>query len=437
MKFNLLGFSQDKVMQYNNAHPKNRLDAVDLFILNWFINFSCSKNKKGGCAMQIFKKNTPDGDKTFYRVKYNGLLTEFPIFNATSTKAISNRFTKYVTGGLMAREVFRGKASKNRGGAAVAFCLTNEFNLLYDKDEYTKQKDNIKNTSNTTNINNSLLSKPTLPQHKESNISNNNNNSNNKNYNKETLGSNKTTRQNALDKKIDGNQTYCQSTLDGNKSSCQKALDGNQTSRPYNDPSTIDNTYTKKDTHTNECANECVRSLFQEWSKIGIAENESEFIESYKRLRNWNKLKLSDKQIKDAIHNYALVCNSPNSWWSSRQSFSNFCNYNTIYRFCNGTFQESKYLKKQNWYQNTSNNYKKQQVQSNKNNGYDNNCNNYSNNTNTDIEQYEPKYSTIGKHYNTVEEGLRLIGWSEEKIKEYATDIQEAKKYYQDESYAA
>lgn len=84
MKYTIEGFSQEKLVQLS-------LDTADALILRWFVDFSGSGNMK-----RIFFNNT-----IYYLVLYKGILEDLPILGITSTKAIGNRFDKYVQKGLL------------------------------------------------------------------------------------------------------------------------------------------------------------------------------------------------------------------------------------------------------------------------------------------------------------------------------------------------
>ncbi len=79
MKFTYMGFSQQKLIEYN-------LDLIDAAILRYFIDFKDS----GSMAIEIV------GEEALYWVKYEALIAEAPILNIKSNDAMRRRFRKLV-----------------------------------------------------------------------------------------------------------------------------------------------------------------------------------------------------------------------------------------------------------------------------------------------------------------------------------------------------
>lgn len=300
MKYTLLGNDQNALITYNKAHPSAKLDFMDLFILDWFINFTHAQ-KNGRCAMQTFVTGDKDGiNQVFYRVKYEAVIAEFPFAEIGSVRAIADRFAKYTEGGLLEKKVFHIK--NNRGGTATAFAIKGLYELQYSDES-------INNINNDTNIEN--------------------NNDNDNNDNNETKPN---------------TQSPTQSTIDTKQTSSQSDIETKQTSSALRRSSYYKDSLTIKDSHTSACVKKC----FDEWNKIKLHDEYddfNDFASIYQNAKQYFIDDMSDDEILTAIKNYKQVRALPNSWWGNKQTFENFCK-NTIRRFYEKNFCLDDYIKK-------------------------------------------------------------------------------------------
>ena len=104
MKYTICGFNQQKLFEYS-------LDINDAQILRWLIDFAAT-----GKMRKLIENNT-----VYYLVNYEAIICAFPIMGITSTKAIANRFEKYVKCGLLQKTVRKGGAFS---GTATLFAIT-------------------------------------------------------------------------------------------------------------------------------------------------------------------------------------------------------------------------------------------------------------------------------------------------------------------------
>lgn len=95
MKFTIEGFSQEVAVKLG-------LDAVDLVLLRWLVDFY----NTGVMEMHIF------GDKHFFWVHYETILTEMPILWITNKVSLGRRFKRMVKSGLMEFRVFEGAGNR-------------------------------------------------------------------------------------------------------------------------------------------------------------------------------------------------------------------------------------------------------------------------------------------------------------------------------------
>lgn len=104
MKYTICGFNQQKLFEYS-------LDINDAQILRWLIDFAAT-----GKMRKLIENNT-----VYYLVNYEAIICAFPIMGITSTKAIANRFEKYVKCGLLQKTVRKGGTFS---GTATLFAIT-------------------------------------------------------------------------------------------------------------------------------------------------------------------------------------------------------------------------------------------------------------------------------------------------------------------------
>ena len=123
MKYTICGFNQQKLFDY-------KLDINDAQILRWLIDFAAT-----GKMRKLIENNT-----VYYLVNYEAIICAFPIMGITSTKAIANRFEKYVNCGLLQKTVRKGGAFS---GTATLFAITSLVgDMIYDeKSEQTNSKE--------------------------------------------------------------------------------------------------------------------------------------------------------------------------------------------------------------------------------------------------------------------------------------------------------
>ena len=113
MKYTICGFSQQKLFDYG-------LDINDAQILRWLIDFAATGKMK-----KLIENNT-----VYYLVNYEAIICAFPIMGITSTKAIANRFEKYVNCGLLQKTVRKGGSFS---GTATLFAITSLVgDMIYD-----------------------------------------------------------------------------------------------------------------------------------------------------------------------------------------------------------------------------------------------------------------------------------------------------------------
>lgn len=114
MKYTICGFNQQKLFEY-------KLDVNDAQILRWLIDFAAT-----GKMRKLIENNT-----VYYLVNYEAIICAFPIMGITSTKAIANRFEKYVNCGLLQKTVRKGGVFS---GTATLFAITSLVGeMIYDE----------------------------------------------------------------------------------------------------------------------------------------------------------------------------------------------------------------------------------------------------------------------------------------------------------------
>lgn len=131
MKYTICGFNQQKLFDY-------KLDINDAQILRWLIDFAAT-----GKMRKLIENNT-----VYYLVNYEAIICAFPIMGITSTKAIANRFEKYVNCGLLQKTVRKGGSFS---GTATLFAITSLVgDMIYDeKSEQNSSKEAENKTDST------------------------------------------------------------------------------------------------------------------------------------------------------------------------------------------------------------------------------------------------------------------------------------------------
>ena len=112
MKYTIEGFDQKQLISYS-------LDACDALILRWFIDFSVSGKMK----------KTIRGRKIFYLVRYQSIIDDLPILGIENPRNIGRRFDKFVSCGLLEKEIIREGT-----GTQTIFCPTDKVNALSYKE---------------------------------------------------------------------------------------------------------------------------------------------------------------------------------------------------------------------------------------------------------------------------------------------------------------
>ena len=147
MKYTICGFNQQKLFDY-------KLDINDAQILRWLIDFAAT-----GRMRKIIENNT-----IYYLVNYEAIICAFPIMGITSTKAIANRFEKYVKCGLLQKTIRKGGSFS---GTATLFAITPLIgDMIYDeKSVETSSKENEKKNfdKNQTSCRNEEKQAPAEP----------------------------------------------------------------------------------------------------------------------------------------------------------------------------------------------------------------------------------------------------------------------------------
>ncbi len=135
MKYTICGFSQDKLYEY-------QLDINDAMILRWLIDFAATGKMK-----KLIENNL-----IYYLVNYEAIICAFPIMGITSTKAIANRFEKYVKAGLLLKTIKKGGSFS---GTATLFSITSLVgDMIYDNTKpQSKAEINISDKNQTSSRN--------------------------------------------------------------------------------------------------------------------------------------------------------------------------------------------------------------------------------------------------------------------------------------------
>ena len=162
MKYSILGFNQEKVLQFQREEMHNgkakliSIDVIDLIILREISDFM---NRK-----RIIKYIVDD--KTFCYVKYSVIIDDLPIINIKQ-QALVDRLDKLCSFGFLEKHVV-----KNQAGSFPAFRIGEAYEMIaysdYSSHTYqntsanvSKYKCNINTTTNNNieNINQSTINK--------------------------------------------------------------------------------------------------------------------------------------------------------------------------------------------------------------------------------------------------------------------------------------
>ena len=131
MKYTICGFSQQKLFEY-------QLDINDAQILRWLIDFAAT-----GKMRKLIENNI-----VYYLVNYEAIIRAFPIMGITSTKAIANRFEKYVKCGLLQKTVRKGGSFS---GTATLFAITSLVgDMIYEADKQPEKSESSDSDKNQT-----------------------------------------------------------------------------------------------------------------------------------------------------------------------------------------------------------------------------------------------------------------------------------------------
>lgn len=140
MKFNISGFSQEKLIEYG-------LDANDALILRWLIDFAAT-----GKMRKLI-----DGKNIYYQVFYEAIIEEFPLMGIKTTKSIAARFEKYVTAGLLLKK----RGGNHSGGSLTLYALTENITaMMYENRDSQSNFSEKKLTSIRQNEENNNVVEP-------------------------------------------------------------------------------------------------------------------------------------------------------------------------------------------------------------------------------------------------------------------------------------
>lgn len=140
MKYTIEGFDQKQLISYS-------LDACDALILRWFIDFSVSGKMK----------KTIRGRKIFYLVRYQSIIDDLPILGIENPRNIGRRFDKFVSCGLLEKEIIREGT-----GTQTIFCPTDKVNALSYKENNTLKVSESTVRENTTVPENTVIAPMTV-----------------------------------------------------------------------------------------------------------------------------------------------------------------------------------------------------------------------------------------------------------------------------------
>ena len=140
MKYTIEGFDQKQLISYS-------LDACDALILRWFIDFSVSGKMK----------KTIRGRKIFYLVRYQSIIDDLPILGIENPRNIGRRFDKFVSCGLLEKEIIREGT-----GTQTIFCPTDKVNALSYKENNVLKVSESTIRENTTVPENTVIAPMTV-----------------------------------------------------------------------------------------------------------------------------------------------------------------------------------------------------------------------------------------------------------------------------------
>ena len=140
MKYTIEGFDQKQLISYS-------LDACDALILRWFIDFSVSGKMK----------KTIRGRKIFYLVRYQSIIDDLPILGIENPRNIGRRFDKFVSCGLLEKEIIREGT-----GTQTIFCPTDKVNALSYKENNVLKVSESTIRENTTVPENTVIAPVTV-----------------------------------------------------------------------------------------------------------------------------------------------------------------------------------------------------------------------------------------------------------------------------------
>ena len=140
MKYTIEGFDQKQLISYS-------LDACDVLILRWFIDFSLSGKMK----------KTIRGRKIFYLVRYQSIIDDLPILGIENPRNIGRRFDKFVSCGLLEKEIIREGT-----GTQTIFCPTDKVNALSYKENNVLKVSKSTIRENTTVPENTVIAPMTV-----------------------------------------------------------------------------------------------------------------------------------------------------------------------------------------------------------------------------------------------------------------------------------
>lgn len=140
MKYTIEGFDQKQLISYS-------LDACDALILRWFIDFAVSGKMK----------KTIRGRKIFYLVRYQSIIDDLPILGIENPRNIGRRFDKFVSCGLLEKEIIREGT-----GTQTIFSPTDKVNALSYKENNVLKVSESTIRENTTVPENTIISPMTV-----------------------------------------------------------------------------------------------------------------------------------------------------------------------------------------------------------------------------------------------------------------------------------
>ena len=128
MQYSICSFSQAEITRFNDKNPEYAIDPVDIFIFQWFKDFIVNTvtkriDNKDYKGMWMHESK----GRTYFNIRYNAIIDDFPILKSQSVRSIQRRFDKYVHGGLLVKKT----VSHGKRGLFTYFCLTDLFKSFY------------------------------------------------------------------------------------------------------------------------------------------------------------------------------------------------------------------------------------------------------------------------------------------------------------------